>query len=393
MRKRIDGIEAFMDCKKWAEALNTRVSYNSELSTSNRKAANDIYTSFGIELNNVRRLVSATVYEEMYYITKAPHIFGEWNMRSLSAAIGINESKMARLKEPDTGVATTVGPYELFIEGIDSGIQTSRKRPEGFFVPIGGLYKLAYYFLNKSCERILFGDECAPIHLPNRYSCLFTQIAATPYADSLAIQKKIRTECKQRDKYMMQGTASGFKQDNFIYEGKKSGPIDFQELYVKRLKEKMEDDCSIAPTLFGTEANSQLRNYSERCYNVTNDAIEAADRAIIYDRNGKCLKSESKKKKQEPNGTMGNLMILSIGLDMAVDYFVAPDYTKYSTLLARTNMPDQEKNAKEYELDDAEKKTLSALLIVDDDEERSEIISDALCDCWVAQYTYELKNS
>lgn len=143
MRKRIDGIEAFMDCKKWAEALNTRVSYNSELSTSNRKASNDIYTAFGIELNNVRRLVSAKVYEEMYLITKAPRMYGEWNMRSLSAAIGINESKMARLKEPDTGVATTIGPYELFIEGIDSGIQTSRKRPEGFFVPIGGLYKLA----------------------------------------------------------------------------------------------------------------------------------------------------------------------------------------------------------------------------------------------------------
>lgn len=90
---------------------------------------------------------------------------------------------------------------------------------------------------------------------------------------------------------------------------------------------------------------------------------------------------------------MGNLMILSIGLDMAVDYFVAPDYTKYSTLLARTNMPDQDKNAKEFELDDAEKKTLSALLTVDDDEARSEIISDALCDCWVAQYNYELQNS
>lgn len=138
MRKRIDGIEAFMDCKKWAEALNTRVSYNSELSTSNRKASNDIYTAFGIELNNVRRLVSAKVYEEMYLITKAPRMYGEWNMRSLSAAIGINESKMARLKEPDTGVATTIGPYELFIEGIDSGIQTSRKRPEGFLYLLVG---------------------------------------------------------------------------------------------------------------------------------------------------------------------------------------------------------------------------------------------------------------
>lgn len=78
---------------------------------------------------------------------------------------------------------------------------------------------------------------------------------------------------------------------------------------------------------------------------------------------------------------------------MAVDYFVAPDYTKYNTILVRTNTPDAEKRTKEVKLDDNARKTLSALLMVENGEERDEIISDALCDCWVSQYEYELKNS
>ena len=395
--RRIKGTsDAYIDCKKWAETLNTRYSYNSELSSPNRKPVkitNDEYTEFGIELTNVRRLVSAKVYEELYSITQASHVYGTWNMRGLASAIGINESKMTRLREPSNGVATVVGPYEFFISGIDSGKQTSRKVPEGFYVSIEGLYKLAYYFLDRSCEKILFGEECAPIHLPNIYSCLFTQIASTPYGEARKIQPKIQTACKEKGCYMIEETADGKKENNFIYKDSKGAPVDFQGLYLKRLKEKMDDDCSTPATLFGTEVNSQLRVYSDRCFNLSNDAIAATDRAIFCDNAGNPLKSGKKKKEKEPNGTTGNLMILSIGLDMSVDYFVAPDYTKYATLLVRTNTADDEKKAKEFKLDNDERETLSSLLMVESDKERNEIISDTLCDCWMAQYNYELKNS
>lgn len=396
--KRINNtMDAYIDCEKWAETLNTRYSYNSELNSPNRIPRNSTYenyTEFSTELTNVRRLVSARVYEELYSITKAPRLYGSWNMRGLATEIGVNESKMTRLREPDEGTPTVVGPYELLINGIDAGKQVNRKVPEGFYVSVEGLYKLAYFFLDRSCEKVLFGDECAPIHLPNIYSCLFTQISAMPYAESREIQSEIQANCEAKDRYMIKGTADGFKENNFVYRNSKGAPVDFQELYIKRLKEKMEDDCSTAVTLFGTEANSQLRIYSDRCYNVTNEAIAAADKAIFCDIAGEPLKPKKKKKEEkEPLGTTGNLMILSIGLNMAVDYFVAPDYTKYNTILVRTNTPDAEKRTKEVKLDDNARKTLSALLMVENGEERDEIISDALCDCWVSQYEYELKNS
>ena len=295
-------MDAYIDCEKWAETLNTRYSYNSELNSPNRIPRNSTYenyTEFSTELTNVRRLVSARVYEELYSITKAPRLYGSWNMRGLATEIGVNESKMTRLREPDEGTPTVVGPYELLINGIDAGKQVNRKAPEGFYVSVEGLYKLAYFFLDRSCEKVLFGDECAPIHLPNIYSCLFTQISAMPYAESREIQSEIQAKCEAKDRYMIKGTADGFKENNFVYRNSKGAPVDFQELYIKRLKEKMEDDCSTAVTLFGTEANSQLRIYSDRCYNVTNEAIAAADKAIFCDIAGEPLKPK-KKKKEEP---------------------------------------------------------------------------------------------
>ena len=175
MRKKDSAVNAYIDCNKWATKLNTRFSSAKKSEKLNYKEMLGIYAEFSDELTLVRRLVSARVYEELFAITKMPRVYGEWNVKQIGAEIGMDATKMSRLKEPEDGALTSVGPFELRISPPADGKQT-RRLPEGFYASVEGLYKTSYFFLDKSCEKVLFGDECAPIHLPHNYSSLFSQI-------------------------------------------------------------------------------------------------------------------------------------------------------------------------------------------------------------------------
>lgn len=153
----------------------------------------------------------------------------------------------------------------------------------------------------------------------------------------------------------------------------------------------MENDCCNASSLFGEDASAPFKNMAIRCFSVPVDTFEKSDRAIFFDKNGTLMRPEKKSGKKEPMGTTGNLMMLSIGLDTAVDYFISPDYTKYSTLLARTNVPDKSGNEREFTLDEGMRSALSSILMISDDNDRSEVVAEALCDCWMAQYSEEIR--
>lgn len=390
MRKKDSAVNAYIDCNKWATKLNTRFSSAEKSEKLNYKEMLGIYAEFSDELTLVRRLVSARVYEELFAITKMPRVYGEWNVKQIGAEIGMDATKMSRLKEPEDGALTSVGPFELRISPPADGKQT-RRLPEGFYASVEGLYKTSYFFLDKSCEKVLFGDECAPIHLPHNYSSLFSQISAVPFSDSLRIQVKIKEMCKQYEQYMVRETADGKKPENYVYADSAGAPIDFQELYIKRLNEKMENDCCNASSLFGEDASAPFKNMAIRCFSVPVDTFEKSDRAIFFDKNGTLMRPEKKSGKKEPMGTTGNLMMLSIGLDTAVDYFISPDYTKYSTLLARTNVLDKSGNEREFTLDEGMRSALSSILMISDDNDRSEVVAEALCDCWMAQYSEEIR--
>ena len=302
MRKKDSAVNAYIDCNKWATKLNTRFSSAEKSEKLNYKEMLGIYAEFSDELTLVRRLVSARVYEELFAITKMPRVYGEWNVKQIGAEIGMDATKMSRLKEPEDGALTSVGPFELRISPPADGKQT-RRLPEGFYASVEGLYKTAYFFLDKSCEKVLFGDECAPIHLPHNYSSLFSQISAVPFSDSLRIQVKIKEMCKQYEQYMVRETADGKKPENYVYADSAGAPIDFQELYIKRLNEKMENDCCNASSLFGEDASAPFKNMAIRCFSVPEDTFKKSDRAIFFDKNGTLMRPEKKSGKKEPMGT------------------------------------------------------------------------------------------
>ena len=99
MRKKDSAVNAYIDCNKWATKLNTRFSSAEKSEKLNYKEMLGIYAEFSDELTLVRRLVSARVYEELFAITKMPRVYGEWNVKQIGAEIGMDATKMSRLKE------------------------------------------------------------------------------------------------------------------------------------------------------------------------------------------------------------------------------------------------------------------------------------------------------
>lgn len=108
MRKKDSAVNAYIDCNKWATKLNTRFSSAEKSEKLNYKEMLGIYAEFSDELTLVRRLVSARVYEELFAITKMPGVYGEWNVKQIGAEIGMDATKMSRLKEPEDGALTSV---------------------------------------------------------------------------------------------------------------------------------------------------------------------------------------------------------------------------------------------------------------------------------------------
>lgn len=370
--------KGYMDAEMWRNRMridNTK-KINDSLALSDKEDRN-IYKEFAEELFRVRQFVSAFIYESL----QKTSLTG----KQIKQQLDLSAERYTRMKEPSSGEETIVGNY-TFNTSLTETDNSSRKRPEAFFINLKQLYRLGYYILNRSCQSILLGTEDV-VRLPNIYNCLFSQYAATPRKMASRIGKTILTECKRNVAYFGTATMNGNSDsDHCITTYKDGSPVDFQEIFTQRLRETIEDKCCYYENIFGSDANNILRKQAKRCLRVDTERNREVFESFLPTKNGEAIEDERLVIEPLDVCTISNLMILSMFISTAVDYYVAPDYTRYAPLLIRTNEAQEgSKKPKEVKIGKEETKLLSALLLCDP-EVKSDILSSTLSDLWLAQY-------
>lgn len=376
MRKLDDLVQCgYMDAKKWREIMRVESTKKIDVTIpSSDKEDKENYKVFADEISRVRQFISAYLYNEL----QETSLTGKQIMQFLD----LRAERYARMKEPPSGEEVIVGNYAFN----STTMAARRKSPEALYITLEQLYKLGYYIFNRSCQSILLGTEDA-IRLPNIYNCLFSQYGDTPRRLASKIGRTIQSECKGNAAYLGTATMSGESESkHFISMRKNKQPVDYQEIFIDRLREKIEDRCCFYGNIFGTDANNIARKMAKRCFKLDTKRNREVFESFLPTKNGEIIEDDRRTVEPTDACTISTLMILSMLTGTAADYYVAPDYTRYAPLLMRTNEIDEiTKKPVEVELDKEERNILSALLLCDN-QVKDDIISSMLSDLWLAQY-------